>query len=70
MRRWRKLKENLMKKETAKTVAICLAMAFMFCMGSQMSKPIPPLVQSAIGTLMIIFSVLASRASKKAGEEK
>ena len=38
--------------------------------GSQMSKPIPSLIQSAIATLMVIFSVLAARGNKKAGEEK
>ena len=59
-----------MKQQTAITIAICLGMAFMFCMGSQMSKPIPPLIQSAIATLMVIFSVLAVRGNKKAGEEK
>lgn len=48
-----------MKKETAKTIAICLAMAFMFCMGSHLHKPVPWIVQTGIGILMIVFSFLS-----------
>ena len=48
-----------MKKETAKTIAICLAMAFMFCMGSHLHAAVPLVIQTIIGILMIVFSFLA-----------
>ena len=54
-----------MKKEVAKTIAIALAMAFMFCMGSHLHKPVPVIVQTIIGILMIIFSVLSRGKIKK-----
>lgn len=58
-----------MRKETAKGIAIALAMAFMFCMGSRMLQPVPYLVQSVIGVLMIIFSVIASGKFRKQRNE-
>ncbi len=54
-----------MKKELAKTIAIALAMAFMFCMGSHLNKPIPMIVQAVIGILMIVFSVLSRKNEKR-----
>ena len=61
-------KTNSMKKETAKTIAICLAMAFMFCMGSHLHEAVPWIIQTIIGILMIIFSVLARGKIEKPSE--
>lgn len=58
-----------MKKELAKTIAIALAMAFMFCMGSQMHQPVPLIIQTVIGILMIVFSLLARRKTEKPSEK-
>jgi len=58
-----------MKKETAKTIAISLAMAFMFCMGSRLHQPIPLIIQTIIGVLMIIFSILARGKIRKLPEK-
>ena len=57
-----------MKKETAKTVAICLAMAFMFCMGSHLHEAVPWIIQTIIGILMIVFSFLARDKTAKRSE--
>jgi hypothetical protein len=58
-----------MKKETAKTIAIVLAMAFMFCMGSRLHQDIPIIIQTVVGVLMIIFSILARKKIPKASDE-
>lgn len=58
-----------MKKETAKTIAIALAMGFMFCLGSQMHQPIPLIAQTAVGVLMVLFSILARGKIRKASED-
>jgi hypothetical protein len=54
-----------MKKETAKTIAIALAMAFMFCMGSRMTEPVPLMIQLILGILMVIFSIVAGSKYRK-----
>lgn len=54
-----------MKKETAKTIAICLAMAFMFCMGSHLHEAASWIVQTIIGILMIVFSIASRTNTKK-----
>ena len=53
----------------AKTVAIALAMAFMFCMGSHLHESVPLLIQTIIGILMIVFSILARGKIKRTTEE-
>jgi hypothetical protein len=54
-----------MKKGTAKTIAICFAMAFMFCMGSHLHEAVPWFVQTIIGILMIVFSILSRESENK-----
>jgi len=61
--------KQFMKKVTAKTIAIALAMAFMFCMGSRMQHQVPFIIQTLIGVLMIIFSILANSKFRKFPKE-
>jgi len=58
-----------MKKDTAKTMAIAFAMAFMFCMGSRMQQQVPFIVQTVIGLFMIVFSVVASGRFRKLSKD-
>lgn len=58
-----------MKKDLAKTIAIALAMAFMFCMGSHLNKPVPWIIQTIVGLLMIVFSFLARNKTQKTVED-
>ena len=47
-----------MGRKTAVQFTICMLMAFMFCLGSQLDKPVNPVIQSAAFALAVMFGIV------------